>query len=188
MKTDIKKFFLWGLVFSLVTSGLLAIFIFLFASFHEREMKILFSTLDVGACSLAGLCCSTIMSSKFKIFAITGILICALCMIDMLYTIWSFDRHDNFDFLLTLVILAATCAHISLMLLTKTESTVVVYVLSFTVLFISIIGVMLLMLVWQTDQPEIFYRLLGVFGILDVLGTIITPILGKSRRFEDALE
>jgi hypothetical protein len=185
---DIKKFFLWGMIFSLIASGLMAIFIFLFVDFNTRELKILFSTLDIGACSLAGLCCSTVLGSRYKWFGILGIIIAALCMGDMLYTIWRFNSEDNFNVLLTLVILAATCSHISLMLLTKTDTSLTGYVLLVTVFFIALVGFMLLRLIWQNDQNEFFYRLLGVFGILDVLGTIITPILGKNQRYEDVME
>ena len=185
---NLKTIFLWGLIFSLVLSGLLGIIIFLFADFNALEVKILFSTLDVGACSLAGLCCSTILNTKFKIFSILGIMISGLCMAALLYTIWNYEKIEHYDMLLSLVVLTATCAHISLILLTKTSTQTTIFVLWATVIFISTVGGMLLLLIWRSEQGDFFYRLLGVFGILDVLGTIITPILGKSQKYEDVLE
>ena len=50
-----------------------------------------------------------------------------------------------------------------------------------TIGFISIVAVMLIFLVLEIiDEPgEYYFRLIGVFAILDVLGTIVTPILHK---------
>jgi hypothetical protein len=185
---NLKRIFLWGLISSLVSSGLLGIFIFLFADLHETLIKILFTTLDIGACSLAALCCSTILDTRFRALSVFGIGVSVLCMIHLIYTIWWFDKDANFDILLSLVVVSASCAHICLILLTKTTTQTVMFVLGATVVFIATVGGMLLLLIWRSEQGEFFYRLLGVFGILDVLGTIISPIMGKSRKYEDVLE
>lgn len=184
----ISRILLWVLIFSLVASGAVGIAIFLFADFNPREMKILFSTLDIGACSLAGLCCATIWETRYKWFSILGISIVAITMSLLLYTIWWWERLENFNLVLTFVILSATCSHIALTLLTQTPTRLVSWVLGFTVFFIAVLGVMLIVLVWHDDISEAFYRLLGVCGILDVLGTIISPILSRTQRFEDVME
>ncbi|MCW3124611.1 MAG: uncharacterized protein JWO03_269 [Bacteroidetes bacterium] len=184
----IRRTFVWGLFITLVASALLGILIFLFGAFKMRELKVLFSTLDVSACSLAALCCATLLSTKFKWFSVLGVLTSLSCMMAFLYVIW-FDREvTNYDFLLTLVVLTGTFAHISLILLTPPVNRTVTSILTVTVLCITLLGVMLLLMIWGDEHKESFYRTLGVIGILDVLGTIISPILGKTRRYEDALE
>lgn len=185
----ISRVLLWVLIFSLVASGLIGIAVFLFADFNPREMKILFSTLDVGACSLAGLCCATIWETRYKWFSIVGISIVTITMSLLLYTIWWWERLENFNMVLTFVILSATCAHIALTLLTQHPTRLVSWVLGLTVFFIALLGLMLIVLVWYDDTiSEAFYRLLGVCGILDVLGTIISPIISRAQRLEDVME
>lgn len=184
----ISRIFLWVLIFSLVASGLTGIAVFLFADFNPREMKILFSTLDVGACSLAGLCCATIWETRYKWFSIFGIGIVTITMGLLLYTIWWWERLQDFNLVLTFVILSATCAHIALTLLTRNPTRLVSWVLAFTIFFIALLGLMLVALVWYDDINEGFYRMLGVCGILDVLGTIISPIISRTQRSEDVME
>ncbi len=182
------RIFLWVLIFSLVASGLVGIAVFLFADFNPREMKILFSTLDIGACSLAGLCCATIFETRYRWFSIFGIAIVIVTMGLLLYTIWWWERLENFNLVLTSVIFSATCSHIALTLLTKNPTRLVSWVLGFTVFSIALLGIMLTVMVWYDNVSELFYRLLGVCGILDVLGTIISPIISRTQRFQDVME
>ena len=176
------------LICSLLASGLVGIAVFIFADFNPREMKILFSTLDVGACSLAGLCCATVFDTRYRWFSIFSIGIVLITLGLLLYTIWWWERLHDFNLVLTFVILSATCSHIALTLLTQNPTRLVSWVLGFTVLFITLLGLMLVVLVWYDDISETFYRLLGVVCILDVLGTIISPILSRTQRLADVME
>ncbi|TYP74186.1 hypothetical protein BD809_1041 [Aquimarina intermedia] len=50
------------------------------------------------------------------------------------------------------------------------------------ILFISIVGLMLIKLTFsEFNESEFYFRLLGVFAILDILGTIATPVLNNIR-------
>src|SRR4051812_2245706 len=98
----IKRTFLWGLFVALVSSAMLGIIIFLFGDFKLRELKTLFSTLDVSACSLAALCCATLLSTRFKWFAILGVSVSIGCMISFLYVIWFDPDVTDYNFLLSL--------------------------------------------------------------------------------------
>jgi len=54
-------------------------------------------------------------------------------------------------------------------------------VVTATLMFIAAVAAMIIYLVWaaDTDVGDLYYRTLGVFAILDVLGTIIAPILAR---------
>jgi len=186
---DIKKIFLKTLIVSLSASGLLGIFIFLFGQFGETEGRLLLTTLSIGGCSLTGLCCSTIYpSEKYKIFSVIGIGIAGLCFVFTLFNIWGDFKNleNNWKLLLSLIVLTITFAHISLLLNIKIANQLVKNTLTATTIFIGIVAFMLLTLILgELDNGEFFYRLLGVFGILDIVGTIVTPILNKTQKQDE---
>jgi hypothetical protein len=183
---DIKKIFLKTLIVSLSATGLLGIFIFLFGKFGETEGRLLLTTLSMGGCSLTGLCCSTIYpSEKYKIFSIIGIGTAGLCFVLTLFNIWGdFKNLENtWKLLLSLIVLTITFAHISLLLNIKIVNQLVKNTLTATTIFIGIVAFMLLtLIVGGFGKGDFFYRLLGVFGILDIVGTIVTPILNKTQK------
>lgn len=192
-KNDLKKLFLKSLIVSLSASGLLGIFIFLFGKFGETEIRLLLTTLSIGGCSLTGLCCATIYPSEnYKIFSVIGIVIAGLCFIFTLFVIWSsdFDHFENtWKILLSFIVLTTTFAHMSLLLNIRIVNQLVMNVLIATLLFISIVACMLLILIFcEFDCGEFFFRLLGVFTILVILGTIVTPILNKTQKQDDSEE
>lgn len=50
-----------------------------------------------------------------------------------------------------------------------------------TIIFICVVAFMfLILIVGEFDNDEFFYRLLGVFVILDIVGTTVTPILNRT--------
>ena len=86
------------------------------------------------------------------------------------------------------IILSASIAHSSLLLLITSRKTIVNVSLMLTLLFISIVALMLIILVLSRFDMnfEFYYRLLGVFAILDVLGTIVTPITLKVTSLNES--
>ena len=183
----LKRTLLGTLITSLLVSAVLAIVIFLFAKFGAVEMKALFSALDIGACCLAGLCCLTIYNTPFKWFSIFGIIISAVCMCWLLGTIWAKAPLNDYNVLLSLVVLLGTCAHLSLVLITRAMTITSKIILGATVIFITAVAVLLIVIIWRDNLPEFYYRLLGVFGILDVIGTIVSPSIGRKKRLEDVI-
>lgn len=183
-----KKGFLVAMIISLVISALVGIGIFLFGHFGELEGKILLTTLLIGLYCLTGLCCSLpYEKGKFKVLSIIGVVSSCVAIIFELSWVWAFisDSSDTVGKLvLTGFIVSPILAHICLMLLTKPKTMSVAVILWLTVSMISILGSMLLYLVYFADlfslnNLDFFFRMLGVVAILVVAGTIITPILNK---------
>jgi len=173
------------MIISLSISALIGIFVFLLGDFGETEFRLLMTTLTIGGYSLTGLCCSVLYEKrKFTPLALSGMIISIIGFLYTVLVIWEaidFDNDFTWQALIILIVLAASTAHSCLLLLIKSEKSLVNGALSATIIFISIVALMLIILVLNEfgDVGEFYYRLLGVFAILDVLGTIVTPILNK---------
>jgi len=182
---NFKKTFLITMIISLSISALIGIFIFLFKDFGETEFRLLMTTLTIGGYSLIGLCCSVLYEKrKFIPLALSGMVISVIGFLYTVLVIWETIDLDNdftWKFSIIFIVLAASTAHSCLLLLIKSEKSLVNSALSATIIFISIVAFMLVILVLNEFDvvSEFYFRLLGVFAILDVLGTIVTPILNK---------
>ncbi len=181
---NFKKTFLITMIISLSISALIGIFVFLFGDFGETEARLLLSTLAIGGYSLTGLCCSVLYEKrKFTPLAISGMIISVIGFIYTLLMIWEaidFWDEGSWKTLIIFIVLAFSTAHSCLLLLIKSDKTLVNGALSATIIFVSIVALMLIVMTLnEFDLGEFSFRLLGVFAILDVLGTIVTPILNK---------
>jgi hypothetical protein len=183
---DFKKVFLVTLIASLSISALCAIIIFLLGDFGELQLKILVTTLTIGVFSLTGLCCATLLNKqRFPLLAIFGIIASMWGILSINLLIWkivNWDTSDSYwNSVIITIILSFSIAHSCLLLLINSKSSIVKTSLVITLLSISIvaIGLIILTLIEFANINNIWYRILGVFAVLDVLGTIVTPILLK---------
>ncbi len=183
---NFKKIFLITLIISLSISALLGIIIFLIGEFGHTQTRILLTTLTIGGFSLTGLCCATLLDRKrFSIFAIIGMIISVLGFLFTTSLIWEIIDWDSSNVIsrtvIIVIVLAFSTAHASLLLLIKSDKTLVNVSLSTTLLFLSLVALELIILVINEfgNVENVWWRILGVFAILDVLGTIVTPILLK---------
>lgn len=177
-----KKLFLRTLIAALTISALIGIFIFLVGDFGETEIRLLLTTLTIGAYSLTGLCSSTIHNrKKLKAFSIIGMLISFFGFFATTSTIWELiELKEIWRLMIIFIILSVAIAHISLLLLIQPKKSSVRFSLLSTIVFISLVALMLInSTLTDFEQDEFYFRLLGVFSILDVLGTITTPILNN---------
>lgn len=181
---NFKKIFLIILITSLSISALIGIFIFLMGKFEQTEVKLLLSTLAVGGYSLTSLCCSILYEKrKFIHLAFYGMLISIIGFIYTLSIIWKLINYDSLELkiLVIFIILSSSIAHACLLLLIKPNKITIKKILFMTIVFIFIVALILIIMILTNFElyEEFSFRLLGVFAILDVLGTIITPILKK---------
>ena len=179
-----KKFFLRTFIVALSVSALIGIIIFLIGDFGETEVKVLSTTLAIGGFSITALGCSTIHErDEFRAFSLIGMLISVFGFLFTVSAIWVlFESNHNWvgQALFTFIILAVSTAHSALLLQIRAKTKNIKYFLIATIICISIVGLMLIKTTINNfGESDIFFRLLGVFAILDVLGTIATPILNK---------
>ena len=177
-----KKFFLRTFIIALSISAFIGIVIFLVGDFGETEMKVLGTTLAIGGYSITGLCSSTIHNrNEFRSFSVIGMLISVFGFFFTITAIWEIIDFDRFwQILVIFTVLAVSVAHVSLLLQIRPKTNNIKYSLIATIIFISIVALMLIKsAINKFEDSEFFFRLLGVFVILDVLGTIAISILNK---------
>lgn len=179
---DFKRYFLITLILALSISALIGIFIFLVGDFGKTEIRLLLTTLTVGGYSLTGLCSATNQKQpELKSFSIIGMLISIIGFAITIAAIWEIINFEDIrQTMVIFIILSVAMAHISLLLLITPKTEHVRYSLIATIVFVSIVALMLIKsTLTEFDDSEFYFRLLGVFSILDVLGTIATPLLNR---------
>lgn len=177
-----QKYFLQILIAALSVSALIGIYIFLAGDFGETEVRLLFTTLAIGGYSLAGLCCSVIYKRKeLKIFSIIGMLTAVAGFTITTGAIWEIlDIDDIWKTMVIFIILSAAMSHVSLLLHIRISDNISRYLLMGTIASITIVALMLIKsTLTDFDESEFYFRILGVFAILDVLGTIAAPVMNR---------
>ena len=177
-----KKYFLISLIIALVISALVGIYIFLFGKGNVIEGKVLFTTLAVASFSLLAFC-SALQQNKagFRWFSLAGVLVSVVAFGLVLIFIWM-EEKDGTDFWKVAsiaTIIAFAFAHASLIFLIKVKSLLTRFAMISTIVFIVFVTIMLFYAIIYEVQSEFYFRLLGVFAILDVLGSITTPLLSR---------
>src|SRR5690625_354611 len=176
------KYFLQILIGALSVSALIGIYIFLAGDFGETEVRLLFTTLAIGGYSLAGLCCSVIYKRKeLMVFSIIGMLTAVAGFTITTGAIWEIlDIDDIWKTMVIFIILSAAMSHVSLLLQIRISDNISRYLLMGTIASITIVALMLIKsTLTDFDESEFYFRMLGVFAILDVLGTIAAPVMNR---------
>lgn len=188
---NFKKTFLIALIISLSISALIGIFIFILGDFGGTELKLLLTTLTIGGYSLTGLCCSVLYQRRrFVPLALFGIFVSVVGFVFTLLVIWEgwqitgIDDDFILQTLIIFIVLAISTAHSSLLLLIHSDKSLVKSTLCLTIFSIFVVGIMIILyfvdfLNFVAKMDGVYFRILGVFAILDALGTIVTPILSK---------
>ncbi len=189
-----KKNVLKLVITSLCISAFMGIIIILSGKFGELEGKILGTSCTIFGFSITGLCCSILYEKeRYKNFSILGMLISLLGCIWQLLIIWGFlkvciifcsdEELLNWQILWSLIVLAISVAHISIMLHNESSNQTIVTIKNVTILFSIILDIMFLIITWDliTDSIELdfFIRFTVIFLILVTLGTVVIPILNK---------
>jgi hypothetical protein len=185
IERNYKKYFLWTLIAALSISALIGIIIFQIGNFGEKERKLLFTTLTLGVYSLTGLCSSKILNRPiFKIFSIAGMVISFLGFLTTVAAIWEMvDIENIWKIMVIFFILSFSFGHISLILLIRPAKESIKILMIVTILFITLVAFTLIKATLvEFSGVEWYYRQLGVCAILDILGTIATPILNISTE------
>lgn len=184
-----KKIFLKTLVWSLVISAILAIFIIITDFESSICSKILLSTLLIFPFSITGLCCSSIYEKpKLKTFSLIGIIINIIGCLLYLGVIWDIldvcilfcEDHEGLNIwqlLFTSTTLSTSFAHISLLLLINSQDKIVNTIKKTTIITSIILDLIILDGIWtQILQEAIWGKIILILIIIIVLGTIVCPI------------
>lgn len=163
----------------------------LVGTFELVQARILLTTLLIGVYSIISLCCMTVMSGRFAVWGVLGIGVTSLSLLLGLFAVWV-DFESNWEVFSQILkyfavfgILGVSIGHQSLLLrlVGRVNGRTKLLILG-TVVVISIVAVMLVLPLLLEDFAlgDLYWRLLGVFAILDVLGSIVTPVMARTAR------
>lgn len=183
-KKTLKNYLIKTILVALVTCAGVGIFVMLTQSFGAIQAKILGSTLAIGIfsiTSLANIRNLESQNSSYKIFARLSISFSLLALLFILSAIWISITETPWKPTLVFTILAISTAHASLLLSDRSKSQMLDIAVTITIVSIAFVaGFIIYLILAEADNiGEFFYRFLGVFAILDILGTITVPIMAR---------
>jgi hypothetical protein len=173
-----KKYLIYGLIISLVIAGLLGIAALLSGKFDELQIRILFTTLAFTAYSIIGLCCNSIVESKYSVIGKIGLGFTFIGLLYAVITTWATPKEFEFlQFRFSLLVIAVCFAHCSLMLLVKTYNSAISVVRTTSISASVMAALITVAVISSLDANAGTFKFLGVVSIVGVIATIIAPIL-----------
>ncbi|GAA1738417.1 hypothetical protein [Microcella frigidaquae] len=183
-----RKGAIYGIIVSFSLAALVGIIALLSGEFGETQGRIILTTLLMGATSITALCHLAIADRAMRMVGFVGLAASGVALITGLVLIWrnwndpGFE--DWFKVFATAGVLAVSFAHANLVLLLAGRRRRVIRVgVLVTLAMIAAVAIMIILpIVSEGEIPGIgneewYWRLFGVVGILDVLGTVVVPVL-----------
>ncbi|MER3394956.1 MAG: hypothetical protein RIA38_08325, partial [Microcella pacifica] len=172
---------------------LVGIIALLGGDFGETQGKILLTTVLFGAFSITALCHLAIADRAMRIVGVSGLLASGVALVTGLVLVWrDWDAQDGgLDWLKIFAaagILAVSFAHANLLLLLAGRRRAAIrWGLAATLVAIAVVAVMLIIPVVSDgeipgQEGDLYWRVFGVIAILDVLGTVVVPVLALFLR------
>lgn len=183
-----RKGAIYGIIISFSLAAVVGIIALLSGDFGETQGRIVLTTLLLGATSITALCHLAIADRAMRIVGFVGLVASTVTLVAGLVLIWRDWDSPGFDEWLkvfaTAGVIAVSFAHANLLLLLAGRRRAIIRIgLMITLVMIAIVAIMIILpIVSEGDIPgseneEWYWRLFGVVGILDVLGTVVVPVL-----------
>lgn len=184
-----KQLFQWGMIVSLIISGLLSILILLIGDMDDTQVKIIFTSLSIAGFSITGFCNAVLIEKMKNRFGYAGILSSVLAFIHLIVLIWfkiDFFNHEWFVKLTVSSIVAAVAtAHISLMLLISQNDKAVKASQYLTIASSIATSSLIISAIFAEYFEDAMGRAIGIFSVLTAVGTVVTPILNRLKNGEN---
>lgn len=185
-----RRIFLISLIACLVFGALTAIYSLMTSSFSTSQATILLTTVSLGTYSMTGLCCATLIGHpQHNEFGRIGI------AVSVISGFWAFVNnlailaHQEIDawaevlqVRFSFLIVAVAFAHCSLLLRINTTNTTVVNVRYVTLGIIAMFSMVLLSYIMAPENFPVSWKLISVLSVLNVLGTIATPLTHAATK------
>ena len=178
-----KRAFLYLLIVSVGLSALIGIAVLIVGNFGDFEIKVLLTTVTITVTSILGLACGAYLETgRGRVIPIAGIIIAVVSCVLWIVLVWHGTVHEDFyaEMLMSLTLLSATCAHISLLSLANLDrqflwSRYAFHIADWT------LTAYLLFLIWNDKwiDSDSTPRIIGVLSIIVAALTLVTPIFYK---------
>jgi hypothetical protein len=191
VRARLRSAFVAALLCALVGGGLLGIAALAFGSWGELEVRVLLTTVLLGAYSVLCLGCLPVLGTRRAPVGRLGVGACSVALLLGLVLIWLVADNDGGEGALTLfrafwvaAVAAFALAHVAMLLgAARDPRGAAQAVLSATVAAVAVVAAMLAAVAISPDvAADGYWRMLGVFAILDVVGTVVVPVLSRARR------
>lgn len=185
-KNKIRDFLLWAMIVFFVFGGVLGASFFLVGEIGSIQSKILGTVFSLGFFSLLGMVSAGRLNKLGlqKGFAFVGLVSSAIAAVLIQFVIWNiFDLTSDIAKVISITtVISFSVAH-SVLVFGKQKSSLTTFFMYGTLFLISVVSLMLIfVIVVEGDVEEVFWRFFGFFAILDIAGTIITPLMRKLRK------
>jgi len=190
-KTDVRRVVLAVTISSFSIAALMGIAALLGAGdFGETSVRILLTTVVVGCASVVTLCCLVVVGDRFEPVGLLGFLFAVTTAGLALLMVWG-DSDDLIENLYRLfgvgVTASLTLAQISLLLGLAGTRRSIARLMWATIVLAVVVACMVSAMITGYDASDDFLRTLGIIGILDVLGTLVTISIGVFGRGDRSL-
>jgi hypothetical protein len=190
-KTDVRRVVLAVTISSFSIAALMGIAALLGAGdFGETSVRVLLTTVVVGCASVVTLCCLVVVGGRFEPVGLLGFLFAVTTAGLALLMVWggSDDLIEDLYQLLGVGVSASlTLAQISLLLGLAGARRSLARLMWATIVLAVLVGCMVSTMITGYDASDDFLRALGIIGILDVLGTLVTISIGVFGRADRPL-
>lgn len=183
-----RKGAIYGIIVSFSAAALVGIIALLSGDFGETQGRIILTTLLMGGTSITALCHLAIADRAMRLVGFVGLAASTIALVTGLVLIWRDWNLEGFDDWLkafaTAGVLAVSFAHANLLLLLAGRRRQIIRIgLMVTLVMIAAVAIMIILPILSEgtipgyENEEWYWRLFGVVGILDVLGTVVVPVL-----------
>lgn len=183
-----RKGAIYGIIVSFTLTAVVGIIALLSGDFGETQGRIILTTLLMGGVSITALCHLAIADRAMRLVGFVGLAASTIALATGLVLIWRDWNLEGFDDWLKVFaisgVLAVSFAHANLLLLLAGRRRQIIRIgLMVTLVMIAAVAIMIsLPIASEGEIPgvgneEWYWRLFGVVGILDVLGTVVVPVL-----------
>ena len=188
MKSQTQRTLLFSFLASIAACGALGVYCLLIGNLGPMEARILESTALIGAASILGLV--GVMAwehRKWHPLGMLGVYASALALLSNLVLIWSHDLRlgylANTKAFWTLVaiawVLAVALPHVALLSFARLHANYL-WIRRATIISITLLAALVCVaIIAEPYGDELLFRLIGIFAIADVCGTIAMPILHR---------
>jgi len=180
-----RRVFIFSLLGCFVVGAATAILALLSFELGKIQAKILLTTLSLGAYSLTGLCSAVLADQRqFRVFGGLGIAASIAGALFAVLTNW--ELVTGWEILikgrLAFLIVALAFGHAALLLMINTTNSGVRSLRIVTLGIIALVAVLFLAITLDPESIAYAWTILGIFSVMDVLGTIATPLLHLATR------
>jgi glucan phosphoethanolaminetransferase (alkaline phosphatase superfamily) len=183
-KHALKKAFITAVIGTFVLSAIIGILAVVLGSYGTILAKTQLSTIAIGIFSVTGLANLRNIESDingYRIFAWLSITFSFIATLFTMSLIWISLQHTPWKPTLVFMVLAISTAHASLLLAARKKANLLGIFVTATLCCIAFVAGFLIYLIISENGSlgQMFYRVLAIFVILDVLGSVVTPILSR---------